>query len=97
MDPYFVLGISPDVTDKEVEERYKELVGEFPPDSFPDRFSEVRRAYEALSTARRRVKTHLFRFDDTGRAIMDSCEIIPLVHRRRRLSSQELASVLKGE
>ena len=97
MDPYFVLGISPGVTDEEVEDRYKELVGEFPPDAFPDRFSEIRKAYETLSTARQRVKTHLFRFDDTGRAIMDASEILLLVHRRKRLSCQELASVLREE
>jgi len=46
-DPHRVLGLPQHASEEEIRARYLELVKEFPPDRDPDRFREVRAAYEA--------------------------------------------------
>ncbi len=56
-DPFQVLGVSPDAGEAEVRGRYLELVKQFSPEREPDKFREIRAAYESakdpLSIARR--------------------------------------------
>ncbi len=56
-DPFQVLGVSPDASEAEVRARYLELVKQFSPDREPEKFREIRVAYEAakdpLSIAKR--------------------------------------------
>lgn len=56
-DPFQVLGLPQDAGEAEVRARYLELVKQFPPDREPEKFREVRAAYEAskdpLSIAKR--------------------------------------------
>lgn len=56
-DPFQVLGVSQDADEAEVRARYLELVRQFPPEREPERFREIRAAYEAakdpLSIAKR--------------------------------------------
>jgi len=47
VDPFIVLGISPDAEEAEVRARYLELVKQFPPDREPEKFREIRAAFEA--------------------------------------------------
>jgi curved DNA-binding protein CbpA len=58
-DPFQVLGVSRDAGEAEVRARYLELVKQYPPEREPEKFREVRAAYEAakdpLSIARRLV------------------------------------------
>jgi curved DNA-binding protein CbpA len=59
-DPFLVLGVSRDAGEAEVRARYLELVKQFPPDLAPDKFREIRAAFESvkdpLSIARRLVE-----------------------------------------
>ncbi len=56
-DPFLVLGLPRDAGEAEVRARYLELVKQFPPEREPDKFREIRSAFEAckdpLSIARR--------------------------------------------
>lgn len=56
-DPFQVLGLPQNAGESEVRSRYLELVKQFPPDREPERFREIRAAYEAakdpLSIAKR--------------------------------------------
>src|SRR5690349_12345721 len=58
-DPFQVLGVSRDAGEAEVRARYLELVKQYPPEREPEKFREVRAAYDAakdpLSIARRLV------------------------------------------
>ena len=58
-DPFHVLGLPKDAGEAEVRARYLELVKQFPPDREPEKFREIRSAFEAckdpLSIARRLV------------------------------------------
>lgn len=46
-DPFHVLGVPPDAGEAEVRARYLELVKQFPPEREPEKFREVRAAFEA--------------------------------------------------
>ncbi|MDR3109640.1 MAG: J domain-containing protein [Planctomycetaceae bacterium] len=43
-----LLGVSQDSDANEIRKRYLELVRQFPPEKFPERFSEIHSAYEQL-------------------------------------------------
>jgi hypothetical protein len=45
-DPYEVLGLPIDSDDAAIRTRYLDLVRQFPPEQAPERFAEVRTAYE---------------------------------------------------
>jgi len=59
-DPFTILGVPPDASEEEVRARYLELVKQFPPERHPEKFHEVRAAYDAaknpLTIARHLVK-----------------------------------------
>jgi curved DNA-binding protein CbpA len=46
-DPFQVLGLPRDAGEAEVRARYLELVKQFPPDREPERFRQIRTAFEA--------------------------------------------------
>src|SRR6478672_7359357 len=60
-DPYATLGVDRSADEAEVRRRYLELVREFPPDRAPERFAEVRAAYDELRDPARRLAARLFR------------------------------------
>lgn len=59
-DPLKVLGLEPGADDAAVRRRYLELVRQFPPDRAPERFAEVRAAYEKLQDPILRMEAMLF-------------------------------------
>jgi curved DNA-binding protein CbpA len=58
-DPFAVLGVDDDAGDETIRQRYLALVRRFPPDREPDRFQEVRQAYEAIRSERERLEIKL--------------------------------------
>lgn len=46
-DPLEVLGLPRQASEAEIRARYLELVKQYPPDREPDKFREIRAAYEA--------------------------------------------------
>jgi curved DNA-binding protein CbpA len=59
-DPYQTLGLSPEADEAAVRRRYLELVRRHPPDRSPDRFAEIRAAYEQLRDPVKRLEQRLF-------------------------------------
>lgn len=47
-DPFVILGVAADAGEEEIRVRYLKLVREFPPERDPERFREIRAAYEAV-------------------------------------------------
>lgn len=92
-DPYEVLGLPAGATDEEVRRRYLELVRQYTPEHYPERFAAVRAAYEALKDATARIKARLF---EAGRRDTIEAIIEELACRtpRRRLSLEELVSAV---
>jgi curved DNA-binding protein CbpA len=71
LDPYTVLGVSPDADDATIRRRYLELTREYPPEHAPERFAAIRSAYEQVKDLDARARYGLF---DAGRG--DSIEAL---------------------
>ncbi|MEZ4727116.1 MAG: J domain-containing protein [Caldilineaceae bacterium] len=59
-DPYLVLGIGRRATDAEIKRAYFQLVRQFPPEREPEKFQQIRAAYERLRTPESRALIDLF-------------------------------------
>ena len=59
-DPYEVLGLSSSADAAEIRSRYLQLVREFSPERAPERFTEIRAAFDALNDPVRRLERQLF-------------------------------------
>ena len=70
-DSRAVLGVTPDADEQTIRKRYLTLVREYPPDRAPERFKEIRAAYEHLSNPVERWQDELFasRSEETVEAI----------------------------
>jgi len=94
-DPYAVLGVSPESDDESIRKRYLELVRQFSPELHPQRFAQVRAAYEAVRDLDSRVHYRLF---EQGRrdSIEQIIEEIACGSKRRRYSLQSLLDNLRA-
>jgi curved DNA-binding protein CbpA len=59
-DAYEILGVTPGADDAQIRSRYLDLVREFPPDRAPERFAQVRAAFEDLREPLRRLERQMF-------------------------------------
>ena len=59
-NPYTVLGIDRRAGQSEVKRAYFKLVRKFPPEEQPEKFQEIRAAYERLKSAEERAKIDMF-------------------------------------
>lgn len=47
-DPFEVLGVPRDVSDKDLKKRYFQLLRQYPPETSPNEFNQIQRAYDEL-------------------------------------------------
>ena len=59
-DPLDMLGLPSDADDDAIRVRYLTLVKEFPPERNPEKFAEIRKAYEATKNLEDRLRRRLF-------------------------------------
>jgi len=59
-DPHEQLGLPPSADETEIRQRYLELVRQFPPDRAPEKFAEIRAAYDALRDPIKRLEARIF-------------------------------------
>ncbi len=59
-DPYQVLGISRRAGDEDIKRAYFALVRQHPPEREPEKFREIRAAFDMLRSQERRARTDLF-------------------------------------
>ncbi|MDA8141984.1 MAG: J domain-containing protein [Desulfobacteraceae bacterium] len=60
MNPYDILGITPDAGDEAVRKAYLERVKRFPPERAPHRFAAISEAYQALKDEAGRLQYECF-------------------------------------
>ena len=53
-DPFEVLGVTRDAEERELKKRYFGLMREFPPETHPEQFARIQRAWEIVSDPDRR-------------------------------------------
>jgi curved DNA-binding protein CbpA len=59
-NPFFVLQVADTASDEAVQKAYLGAIRRYPPDRAPERFQEIRTAFETIRTHRDRLKYHLF-------------------------------------
>jgi curved DNA-binding protein CbpA len=59
-DPYGVLGLSRQASEADIKRAYFQLVRQFPPERQPEKFREIRTAYEQLRDPEQRARIDLF-------------------------------------
>lgn len=59
-DPYELLGLTPEADDDTIRRRYLELVKQFPPERYPEKFAAIRSAYEVVRDLDTRLRHRLF-------------------------------------
>ncbi len=94
IDPHAVLGVPPDASDEAIRKRYLELVRQFSPEHYPDKFAAIRSAYESLKDRNTRLRYRLF---EAGRneTLDRIVEEIECRSPRRRLSLQAILNLLR--
>jgi curved DNA-binding protein CbpA len=77
-NPYEILGVSPQASDADIRNRYLQLVREFPPDRAPERFAQIRAAYDELRDPLVRLEKQVF-----STATQDSLQTLTAELRER--------------
>jgi curved DNA-binding protein CbpA len=95
-DPYTVLGVPPESDDAAIRKRYLELVRQYPPEHYAEKFAAVRAAYEKLRDLDSRVRHRLF---EQGKrdSIEEIIEEIACRTPRRRYSLQTLLQMQRSK
>ena len=95
LDAYAILGLPADSDDDTIRRRYLELVRQYTPEHHPQKFAEVRAAYEQLKDLNTRLRHRLF---EVGRTEGLDAIIEELSCRspRRRMSLSTLLKVTQG-
>jgi len=80
-DPFDVLGLPRDAGESEARERYLQLVKQYPPDKSPEKFREIRAAYEAIQDplviARRMIRPPDMDVPEWAKTIEDQKKVLP--------------------
>lgn len=63
-NPYTVLQVLSSATDTEIKEAYVKLVKKYPPERSPERFKEIRKAYETILSSKDRIAFTLFSVEE---------------------------------
>jgi hypothetical protein len=96
-DPFTVLGVSESADDAAIKQRYLALVRAYPPDREPDRFQEIRQAYDALCTKRGRLEVQLLQARTNALAQLKlQCLLAPDANRGRASAERVAALILDG-
>ena len=97
LDPLSVLGLTEPTTDQEVKSAYLALVRQYSPERDPERFQQIRRAYEAASTKKRRLSFALFHSEPPDLVDFVSLALRPKAPQRpdSKLFSRALAGTLR--
>jgi DnaJ-class molecular chaperone len=92
-DPFVVLGVDETAGDDAIKQRYLALVRAYPPDREPQRFQEIRAAYEAIRNERGRLETKLLH---TGTAALTRLKLSCLAGagERRAASATTVAALI---
>jgi DnaJ domain len=65
-DPFAVLDVAEDADDETIKRRYLALVRQHPPEREPERFNEIRAAFEAVESKRDRLRARLLTIHDAA-------------------------------
>lgn len=82
-DPFAVLDVPEDADDETIRRRYLALVRRHPPERAPERFGQIRAAFEAIQGRRDRLRVRLLQTHDTALARLRRSCLEPVGEPRR--------------
>lgn len=93
-DPYQTLGLNQTADEAAIRARYLELVRQFPPDRDPEKFAEIRAAYDQLRDPVETLKKRLFDLEspETFETIIADSRVDV---RSKRLATSQLLDLAK--
>jgi curved DNA-binding protein CbpA len=59
--PFEILDINESASDSEIKSAYLKKVQRYVPDRFPEEFKKIKKAYDAISTSKKRIEFRLFK------------------------------------
>ena len=71
MNPYIVLGVTPEADDKTIRSAYLEGIREAPPERDPERFKALSTAYHRIKDEKSRHEYELFNRDSPGNSPLE--------------------------
>lgn len=99
MDPYKVLGVSPNATDQQVKEAYRELAKKYHPDAYADnpladlaseKMKEINEAYDTIMNMRRLGYNQGNRYGSSNSGASQFADIRRLINENRTVEAEEL-------
>jgi DnaJ-class molecular chaperone len=93
-NPYRLLGVTRDADDAAIRAAYLTAVRDNPPDRDAERFSRLRKAYDAVATQRARLAYDLF--DNEAPTVDDVLHLLEEEFVPRRPDMATLMQILKG-
>lgn len=99
MDPYKVLGVSPNATDQQVKEAYRELAKKYHPDAYADnpladlaseKMKEINEAYDTVMNMRRSGSNTGYGYSGNGGGASQFGDIRRLINENRTVEAEEL-------
>lgn len=99
MDPYKVLGVSPNATDQQVKEAYRELAKKYHPDAYADnpladlaseKMKEINEAYDTIMNMRRSGNNQSNRYGSSSSGASQFADIRRLINENRTVEAEEL-------
>lgn len=99
MDPYKVLGVSPNATDQQVKEAYRELAKKYHPDAYADnpladlaseKMKEINEAYDTIMNMRRLGNNQGNRYGSSSSGASQFADIRRLINENRTVEAEEL-------
>ncbi len=82
---YLILELPTDADDTAIRQRYLQLVQQYPPEKYPEKFQRITEAYEALKSPRERIRTRLFgcsKIHDSEQMIRDLIDAAAVKKKR---------------
>ncbi len=92
-NPYLILGLweqRENLSDKQVQEAYLNLVKQYTPDRSPLRFQQIKKAYEQLKTTKKRLEYFLF-----NTTLADRDDLIAALLPENKLKRPEMQLIQK--
>lgn len=72
MNPFYILGVPPDADDQTIRKAYLEAIKKATPETNPERFQTLSRAYETVRTETDRNRYQLLHVECSGESPLDA-------------------------
>ena len=95
MNPYLILGVSPQADDAAIRRAYLAAVKEAPPDAHPQRFQAVSAAYERIKDEPARLRYTLFNHECPGDSPLDVLRRFAQVRASEPLPFESMKAYLR--